>query len=302
MHEHAPEAGRRAGDMGNRLLWSLALNALIPVAQIVGGIAANSLGLISDALHNLSDVAALGLGYAAARMGRRPATIRRTFAFKRAEIIAAFVNAAALVGLAVFIAVEAVRRLLAPQPVVGLIVMIAAAAGLVVNTASALLLRRHQGNLNVKAAFLHLAADAVTSLGVIIGGACILAFGWYWVDALVSLFVSLWMAWEGVRVVRGALGILMEGVPAGLHLPEIAQVMEGMPGVRGVHDLHVWAISSQDFALSAHVEVDEGEVENLGRVLGSLKGMLSERFGIEHATLEAESPRGGCTGGSCLTE
>ncbi len=291
-HEHH-------ADYGSRLLWGAVLNLLIPVGQIIGGLAANSLGLISDALHNLSDVVALVLGYAADRVSRRPATLRRTYAFKRAEIIAAFVNAAGLVGVSIFIIVEAVRRLFAPQPVVGLIVMIAAAAGLVVNTISALLLRRHGGNLNVKAAFLHLVGDAVTSLGVVVGGLCVVLFQWYWVDAVVSLAIAVWMCREAGKILRGSMAILMEGVPEGLDIPTIEEAMVGVPGVRGVHDLHVWAISSHDFAMSAHVEVDEQQVADLRSVLRPLKDLLRERFAIEHATLEPESPSGFCLGGVC---
>ncbi len=299
---HAHDHARLPADPEPRLLISLALNAVIPVIQVVAGLSANSLGLLSDAAHNASDVFALGLSWGAARAARRPATPRRTFAYKRAEILVALINSAALLGVSAFVAVEAVRRLLDPEPVNGLLIMLAAAGGLVVNAAAALLLRGFQRNLNVRSAFLHLVADAVTSLSVVVGGAFVYLFSWYWVDSALSILLSLWMAWQSWKILRSSVNVLMEGTPESLSLVQIDQALRQVPGVRGIHDLHVWAIASEDFALSAHVEIDDAKVSELGEFLTGIKDLLRERFEIGHATLEVELAGGTCAGAACVLD
>lgn len=297
-HEHA----RLPADAEPRLLVSLALNAAIPVIQVIAGLSANSLGLLSDAAHNLSDCFALGLSWGAARAGRRPATPRRTFAYKRVEILVALVNSAALLGISAYVAVEAVRRLLQPEPVNGLVVIAAAAGGMVINAAAALLLRSFQRNLNVRSAFLHLVADAVTSLSVVIGGLFIYLLSWYWVDSALSILLSVWMAWQSWKILRSSVNVLMEGTPESLSLAQIDEALRAVPGVRGIHDLHVWAIASEDFALSAHVEIDDGRVSEVGEFLAGIKRLLLERFEIGHATLEVELLGGVCAGAACVLD
>ena len=282
-----------------RLILSLALNLLITLLQVVGGIMANSLGLLSDAAHNLSDVVALGLSLWAVRLGRRPATPRRTFAYKRAEILVAMFNSAVLVAISVFIIFEAVRRMLAPHSVEGLVVVGFAAAGLVINGIAALLLRTHGGDLNLRSAFLHLLGDAVTSLGVMLSGLIVYLTGWSYADAIVSVLVSLWITREAVAIVRKTVNVLMEGTPEGLEFAEVDQAMMSMAGVKGVHDLHIWAISSSDLALSAHVVVADAALSELGAVMTALKEMLARDFGVGHVTVELEDEGGQCAGSSC---
>jgi len=300
--EHAHEHARLPADPEPRLLLSLALNAVIPVIQVVAGLSANSLGLLSDAAHNAGDCFALGLSWGAARAARRPATPRRTFAYKRVEILVALINSAALLGVSTFVAVEAVRRLLDPEPVNGLLIMLAAAGGLLVNAAAALLLRGFQRNLNVRSAFLHLVADAVTSLSVVVGGVFVYLFRWYWVDSALSILLSLWMAWQSWKILRSSVNVLMEGTPESLSLVQIDEALRRVPGVRGIHDLHVWAIASEDFALSAHVEIDDAKVSELGEFLTGVKDLLRERFEIGHATLEVELAGGTCAGAACVLD
>ena len=215
---HGPNLGA-APD--KRLILSLVLNLVITLLQIAGGIVANSLGLLSDAAHNLSDVVALGLSLWAVRLGRRPATPRRTFAYKRAEILVAMFNSAVLIAISVFITVEAIRRLLDPQPVDGLWVVGFAAGGLVINGLAALLLRSHGHDLNMRSAFLHLVGDAFTSLGVMLSGLIVYLSGWNYADAIVSVLVSLWIGREAFAIVKSTVNVLMEGTPEGVDFAEL---------------------------------------------------------------------------------
>jgi cobalt-zinc-cadmium efflux system protein len=282
-----------------RLIVSLALNLLITLLQVAGGIIANSLGLLSDAAHNLSDVVALGLSLWAVRLGRRPATPRRTFAYKRAEILVAMFNSAVLIAISVYIIVEAIRRILSPEPVEGLWVIGFAAAGLVINTVAALLLRSHGHDLNLRSAFLHLVGDAATSFGVMISGVIVYLTGWNYADALVSILVSLWIGREAVSIVRKTVNVLMEGTPEGVELANVERAILAVPGVKGVHDLHIWSISSSDLALSAHVVVTDTALSGLAGIMSGLKDMLARDFGVGHVTIELEDEAGQCAGSSC---
>ncbi|MBN1631729.1 MAG: cation transporter [Thermoleophilia bacterium] len=282
-----------------RLIVSLVLNLLITLLQVVGGVIANSLGLLSDAAHNLSDVVALGMSLWAVRLGRRPATPRRTFAYKRAEILVAMFNSAVLVAISVYIIVEAIRRLLDPQPVEGLWVIGFAAGGLLINALAAFLLRSHHHDLNLRSAFLHLVGDAATSFGVMLSGLVVYLWDWNYADAIVSILVSLWIGREAFAIVRSTVNVLMEGTPEGMELVDVQKAMLAIPGVEGVHDLHIWSISSSDLALSAHVEVEDAALSQIGSVVAAVKEALAHDFGVGHVTLELEMAGGECAGGRC---
>ncbi len=290
-HAHLP-----AGAPDSRLILSLALNLVITLSQVAGGIVANSLGLLSDAAHNLSDVVALGLSLWAVRLGRRGATPTRTYAYKRAEILVALFNSAVLVAISVFIMYEAVRRMFDPPEVSGLWVMGFAAGGLVVNTFAAVLLRSHGHDLNLRAAFLHLVGDAATSFGVMISGLIVYLWKWNYADAVVSILVSLYIGREAIEIVRSTVHVLMEGTPKGLDFSQVEQAMLGVPGVQDVHDLHIWSISSSDLALSAHVRVVDTAVSEGGAVIASMKHILDHEFGVGHVTLELEAEGSECAG------
>jgi cobalt-zinc-cadmium efflux system protein len=289
----------RATTPDRPLIISLVLNLLITLLQIVGGIIANSLGLLSDAAHNLSDVVALGLSLWALRLGRRPATPRRTFAYKRAEILVAMFNSTVLVAISVFIIYEAVLRLLDPQPVDGLWVMGFAAGGLVINALAAVLLRSHGHDLNIRSAFLHLVGDAATSFGVMISGLIVYLWDWNYADAIVSILVSLWIGREAFGIVRSTVNVLMEGTPEGLELADVESAMLAVAGVKGVHDLHIWSISSNDLALSAHVEAEDAALSETGPLVTAIKDVLAREFSVGHVTLELEHEGGECAGSSC---
>lgn len=282
-----------------RLILSLALNLIITLLQVAGGIVANSLGLLSDAAHNLSDVVALGLSLWAVRLGRRPPTPRRTFAYKRAEILVALFNSAVLIAISVYIIVEAIGRLIDPQPVEGLWVIGFAAGGLVINGFAALLLRSHHHDLNLRSAFLHLVGDAVTSLGVMLSGLVVYLSGWSYADAIVSILVSVWIGREAFAIVRTTVNVLMEGTPEGIEIAEVEAAMKEVDGVRGIHDLHIWSISSSDLALSAHIEAEDTALSQTGTLLMALKDKLARDFGVGHVTLELEPFGGECAGSTC---
>ncbi len=282
-----------------RLIFSLVLNLLITLLQVAGGIVANSLGLLSDAAHNLSDVVALGLSLWAVRLGRRPATPRRTFAYKRAEILVALFNSAVLVAISVYIIVEAAQRLRSPHSIQGLLVVGFAGAGLLVNGVAALLLRSHGSDLNLRSAFLHLIGDAATSLGVMLSGLIVYLTGWSYADAIVSILVSLWIGREAITIIGKTVNVLMEGTPESVEFGEVEEAMLGTAGVEGVHDLHIWSISSSDLALSAHVVVKDASLSELESVMAGLKEMLAQQFGVGHATIELENAGGPCAGSTC---
>jgi len=283
-----------------RLIVSLALNLVITLLQVAGGIVANSLGLLSDAAHNLSDVVALGLSLWAVRLGRRGRTPTRTFAYKRAEILVALFNSAVLVGISIYLVVEAVQRLVDPEPVRGLWVIAFAAGGLVINTLAAVLLRSHGHDLNLRAAFLHLVGDAATSFGVMLSGVLVYLTDWSYADPLVSILVSVWIIHQAVRSIRSTVNVLMEGTPEGVVFAHVERAIAAVPQVQGVHDLHIWAISSADLALSAHLEVAETALAEPATLLTAVKQMLAQEFGIGHVTLEIEIAGGECAGSTCV--
>jgi cobalt-zinc-cadmium efflux system protein len=260
-----------------------------------------SLALITDALHNVTDVASLGLSYGALRISGRPATERYTFAFQRAEVLAAIINAGALIGVSVYVAVEAVGRLLHPSPVQGLLVMGFAAFGMVANGLAALLLRGHGKNLNMRSAVLHLVSDSVASLGVLLAGAVIFFTKAYWIDPAISLALAVWMTKESIGLIREATHILMEGVPEEIELGPLQEAIAEINGVAEVHDLHVWAVAPDNILLSAHVVVDDMHVAAATVVIGEIKRLLHDRYSVEHATIEVECGEGGCAGAACAT-
>ncbi len=295
----APRAAPLGAAPDKRLILALGLNLIITLLQIAGGIIANSLGLLSDAAHNLSDVVALGLSLWAVRLGRRPATPRRTFAYKRAGILVAMFNSAVLIAISVYIIVEAVRRLIDPEPVEGLWVVAFAAGGLLINGVAAFLLRSHHHDLNLRSAFLHLVGDAATSFGVMLSGLIVYFADWYYADAIVSILVSLWIGREAFSIVKSTVNVLMEGTPEGVEFAEVERAMLAVPGVRGIHDLHIWSISSSDLALSAHVEAEDIALSETGTLLAAVKNMLARDFNVGHVTLELETAGGECAGSTC---
>lgn len=278
---------------------ALGLNLVIVVVQVVAGFAANSLSLLADAGHNLTDVAAVVLSLVAVRMATRPATARRSFGWHRSTILAAQANAAMLLVVTGLIVFEAVGRLRDPEPVESGIVIAAAALGLVANALAALILIERQGSrdLNMRSAVLHMVSDAAASAGVLVAAVVMTVVGGaYWLDPVVSILISLVIAWQAVGLLRETADVLLESTPEGLDPDELMGAMAATDGVESVHDLHVWSLSSDLRALAAHVVLDGHPTLEEAQVVGQrVKQGISGRFGIAHATLELECE-------ACVTE
>ena len=292
MHAHGHDRGRLLpGSRGlGALAVALALNAGYTVAEALAGALTGSLALLADAGHNLSDVLALGVALFAARLARRPPTPTRSFGYMRAEILSALFNGVLLVAVAVWIGVEAIGRLDDPPAIDGGWLVVVAAAGIGVNALSAaILLRSSRDNLNVWASVVHLATDAVASLAVVVAGLVIAIAGWEIVDPLVGLAIALLILASALGVLRDATHVLLEGAPRGIDAAAVGGRLAAAPGVRDVHDLHIWEITSGFPALSAHVLVEpDGDCHGLRR---ELERILADEFHIEHTTLQVEHAR-----------
>jgi cobalt-zinc-cadmium efflux system protein len=271
------------GREGRALVVALALTAIFAVIEALGGWWAGSLALLSDAGHMVTDVAALSIAVIAARLARRPPTQRASYGYARAEVLAAFINALLMLGAVFWIAVEAARRLLAPAPVAGIVVIVVALAGLGVNVLCASLLSRGE-SLNSRAALLHVLSDLAASLAALAAGIVVTLTGWMPIDALLSLVVAALILRSTWGLLKTSVGVLMEGVPAHLSYDEIGTALTRVPGVSAVHDLHVWHMTSARTALSAHVVIRDPN--DWPETLQAAQHLLAERFGIDHVTLQ----------------
>jgi cobalt-zinc-cadmium efflux system protein len=265
----------------------LCLTAAFAVAEVIGGIVSGSLALLADAGHMLSDSVSLGLALGAIALARRPPTARLSFGFRRAEILAALANGVTLVAIAIWIFIEAARRLQDPPEVAGRTVLLIAVLGLSVNVAGAAILWRAQGDsLNMRAALAHVVADLLGSVGVIVAAGIILATGWLPADPLVSILIGLLILAGSWRVLREATEILLEATPAGIDAHAVGARMAEGEGIVAVHDLHIWTITSGFPALSAHVVVGPGE--DCHALQAEVTRMLAHDYGITHTTLQVE--------------
>jgi len=288
-HSHDHTAGANAKMLG----WALALTSVYLIAEVVGGIVFNSLALLSDAAHMLTDVAALVIALIAIRVGRKAPDDRRTFGYRRFEILAAAFNALLLFGIAIYIFVEAIRRFTAPQEVQSWGMMLVAGIGLVVNLiAMKLLTAGKEGSLNVKGAYLEVWADMIGSVGVIAGAVVIRLTGWTWVDPIVAVAIGLWVLPRTWTLLRDTTNVLLEGVPGGIRLSDLRERIAATPGVAGVHDLHVWSMTAADVNCTAHVML-QAEADP-DAVRSAVAAMLDERYGIAHCTIQTEATGEDC--------
>ncbi len=283
-----------------RFVLSLALTGLILLAEVAGGLWTGSLALLSDAAHVFLDVLALGMSYVALRLASLPADDRHTYGFHRLQVLAALINGATLLVVALGIWREAWSRFQHPQPVLVGPMLVVAVVGLVVNLAVALALREHDHHdLNVQSAFLHVLGDALASVGVIVAGAVIALTGWTPADALMSILIGLIILLGGGRVLAKSVHILAEGMPEGLMASGVAEAMRRVPGVAAVHDLHVWTVGPGYPALSAHVVLSDQALQQTAAVMQDLKQVLGVKFGIEHTTIQCECADCGQGGPVC---
>ena len=270
------------------LIAALALSTLVAVAQVIGALITGSLVLVADAAHMTADAAGLGLSLLAAYVAARPPTARRTFGYARAEILAAMANAVLLLGMATFILVEAIRRLISPTEVSSGLLIVFGVIALCANAVSLLLLRRGQAeSLNVRGAFLEVASDTLGAVAVIVTGVVIAATGFTRVDSIASIAIGLLILPRTWRLLRETIDVLLEASPRGIDLSEVRRHMTDLPGVRDVHDLHAWTITSGLPVLSAHVVVDPGTIGD-GRMLDRLQDCLRGHFDVEHSTFQLE--------------
>lgn len=284
-HAHRETAAARSR---GALIAALALTGGYMLVELAGAFLTGSLALLADAAHMLTDVGGLALALFAIWIAARPPTPAKTYGYYRAEILAALVNAVVLLALAVAILVEAWERLLHPRGLLGGPMLAIGGLGLVVNLVGAWLLHRDaEHSLNVRAAYLEILSDAVSSLGVLVAAGVVLLTGWTRADALVSVGIAFFIVPRTWRLLRQAVNVLLEGVPAHLDLSAIEEAMTHVAGVRRVHDLHVWTLTSGREAMSAHVVVHD--VRESERLLGALHAVLHTRFGIDHTTIQLET-------------
>ncbi len=272
-----------------RLIVAIAANTSFLVFEVVFGIVAGSLALLADAAHNFSDSFALILSLIAVRMMARPATEAKTFGYHRMGIITAFVNSMFIVFICFYLFYEAVQRFIEPVEVRGTMVIIVAGLGFAVNGAMALLLWKGKEDLNLKSAFLHLFTDALVSLGVVVSGVVIILTDWSYIDPLITMVIGVFILASAFQILREAFHILMESVPRGVDYGSIVDDISTMPGVIGVHDLHIWEIGSRLYSLSAHIVVDDAMLSGYGELSRNIKDVLREKHKVVHATLELEA-------------
>jgi cobalt-zinc-cadmium efflux system protein len=291
-HSHVPT------NFGRAFALTTALNLGLVVVQVVYGLIADSMALLADAGHNFGDAIGLILAWIAYTLGRVRATERFTYGFRSASILSAFGNAVLLLVATGAIVWEALRRFSEPPAVAGVTVMVVAGAGVVINGLSAWILMAGQKNdLNIRGAYLHLVADAAVSVGVVIGGAIIVATGWNWIDPAVSLVIAVVIVWSTWSLLRESFELSMQAVPKGIVLAEVRTYLEGLPGIAGVHHLHVWAMSTTENALTVHLIFPGGHPGNA--FLAEIGETLSHKFRIHHPTLQIEIAEGAeCTVGS----
>ena len=271
-----------------RLKWALAISSVYFFAELIGGFLTNSLALLSDAGHMMSDMAALALSLFAFRIAKRPATLSSTYGYYRVEILAALFNGLALWLIVGIIFAAAYNRLFHPQEVQSYGMLVVAVLGLVVNIAAGLILfGSHHHNLNLRGAFLHVVSDALGSVGAIAAGLIMLSTGWYLADPLISIFIGVLILYSSWSLVKESVSVLMQTVPKGIRLEEVRKTIEAVDGVSMVHDLHIWAVTSDIFTLSAHAVVENGG--DFHQVLNCIEDTLKARFNIEHTTIQLET-------------
>ncbi|WP_417243533.1 cation diffusion facilitator family transporter [Celeribacter sp.] len=289
-HSH-PHIDPDAGDA--RVAAAVAVNLLLTVAQIIGGVVSGSMALIADAIHNLSDAVSLIIAFAARKIARKPRDGDMTFGYGRAEIVAAMVNYTTLIVIAVYLLAEGVARFFNPPEVEGWIVVWIAAIALVIDLiTAALTYAMSKESLNIRAAFLHNLADAGSSVAVIVAGGLILLYDWRLADPIITVAISLYILWHAFVEIRPVVRILMLGAPSGARAEDVRAAIEGISGVVGAHHVHVWQIDEQRTSVEAHVVIETDPAP----ILSAIKSMLADQFAIAHSTLEVEKPGQGCAG------
>jgi cobalt-zinc-cadmium efflux system protein len=277
------------GTSEKSLFVTMFLNFIITVAEVIGGILSGSLSLISDALHNFSDGIAIIITYAAIRLSKKPRTYKYTFGMKRAEILAAIINASTLIIISFFLIREAIVRFAHPSPITGGLMLIVASLGLIANVIGTLLLKKDsEDNINIRAAYFHLLSDAVSSLAVIIGAVFIIIYKIYWIDPVLTILISIYILKETYEIVKEAIEVLMMSSPKGIDLSELQLVVEAISGVKNIHHVHLWKLNDNDTHFEAHIEVENISVYETTEIQKEIEHQLHDKFEINHTTLQFE--------------
>ena len=290
-HGHAHGHGLLPAPAGGKkdLLVALAITLLMMIAEVIGGLLSNSLALLSDAGHMLTDNLALLLSFFAMTFATMPATERKTFGFYRLEILAAFVNGVVLVLISLYIIYFAYLRIINPEHVEGKLMLIVAIIGLIANVIGAFVLMKHsKSSLNIRGAYLHIVGDALSSIGVVIGGIVIIFTGWYLIDPILSILISLVIMYGAWSLVKESVNILLESVPAHINIDKVASEIAKIDGVQEAYHIHLWTITSGVYAMSAHVLIDDQLVSRSKELIEDIQSMLSQKFNVYHSTIQLE--------------
>jgi len=272
------------------LVWSIGINAIIVIAEVIFGILARSMALISEALHNFTDIGSMALSWWGEKLTDKPQTDKKTYGYKRAEVIIAFVNGAVLLGVSGWILLESIIRIFHPEQVGGFIMLIIAIVSLVGNGFATYLLQAGANkNLNLKSVWLHSMQDALFSLGVVVAAIIIYYTGWNWVDPAVSVVVSIFLLKEVYEILVESVNMLLDSVPEGLDFDEIKKILTGFEGVISVNDLHIWQTNSHNRFLSAHIIIDEAKESERMKILSKIIILLKEKYNIYHSTIQMVS-------------
>jgi cobalt-zinc-cadmium efflux system protein len=272
------------------LVLSIVLNIAITLSQIIGGIISGSLALISDAIHNFSDVVSLLLSFFAHKLSRKKASIQQTFGFKRAEIIAAFINASTLIIVAFYLIYEAIQKFFKPEPIEASLVIWLALLGVVFNGVSVLLLQNDaKHNLNMRSAYVHLFTDMLASVAVLIGGLLMYWYQWFWVDSVLTFAIAIYLIVVGLDLLKKSTQILMLFTPSNIDIKEIVREVHQIPGVRKLHHIHVWLVNEDELHLEAHLDCEEDiRMSEFNDLLHQIEEVLYEKFNINHVNIQPE--------------
>ncbi len=290
VHNHSHTTHSHNELKGRNLFISILLNIVITLAQVIGGIVSGSLALLSDALHNFSDVLSLVISYIAAILSKKKATSNKTFGYKRAEIIAAFINSATLIVVAVILIVEAVQRFINPIPIKSGIVIWMALLGIVVNGFSVLLLRKGaHGNMNMRSAYLHLFTDMMASIAVLVGGIFMKFFSFYWVDPVLTIGIAIYLIYMGTSLLKNSTKVLMLFTPNTIEVKNIVEVLSKMEPIKNVHHVHIWQLNEQEIHLEAHIDFKEDiRLSQFDTILNEIEEVVYHKFGINHVNIQPE--------------
>lgn len=278
---------------GRRFFWVTVLNVVITIAEFIGGSLSGSLSLVSDAFHNLGDSLSIVISYFAHHLSKKPQTESNTYGFRRAQIITALLNALGLIVICAILVIEAIRRISHPEPINGPLMLTVAIIGLAANVLSAVLLNSGaKNNLNMRATYLHIMSDALSSVAIIIGGVLIQFFNWTWVDPAITIAVAVYIMYESGPIIKETIKILMEGAPTGLDFDAVKADLLALPDVKGVHHLHAWLIDENNIIVSVHVNLNDMKISQAEVIYDQITNVLKRKYGVCHVTIQAEASRG----------